>query len=109
MRRPMMFLALALMLALCSVAATAQTQVYKSEKIEYTLELPSDTWRAIAEPDAVHQHAEFIYGDRNDGYLRVRKEVVDADTTPSELARRDQHWSIKDKICRGVIKICDGP
>ena len=56
---------------------------------EYTLDLPSPTWKVISEPDAAHEHAEFVNGDRLEGYLQIRKEVVDADTTPSELARRD--------------------
>ena len=56
---------------------------------EYTIELPSAEWRMIAEPDAAHEHAEFVYGDRLKGYLQIRKEVVDAGTTASDLARRD--------------------
>ena len=32
---------------------------------------------------------EFVNGDRLEGYLQIRKEVVDAGTTPSDLARRD--------------------
>ena len=35
------------------------------------------------------EHAEFVNGDRLEGYLQIRKEVVDAGTTPSDLARRD--------------------
>ncbi len=64
-------------------------QQYTSDKVDYSLDLPSSTWRVIAEPDAAHEHTEFVYGDRLDGYLQIRKEVVDAGTTPSELARRD--------------------
>ncbi len=94
MRRLMMFLTVALVVAFSTLAVMAQSHVYESEKVEYTLELPSAAWRTIAEPDSVHQHAEFIYGDRNDGYLRVRKEVVDRDTMPSELARRDQEQKL---------------
>ncbi len=71
----------------CSLA-TAQ-QAYTSDQVEYTLELPSSAWRAISEPDAAHEHAEFVYGERLDGYLQIRKEVVDAGTTASDLARRD--------------------
>ncbi|MDQ2922643.1 MAG: hypothetical protein M3R52_13655 [Acidobacteriota bacterium] len=71
----------------CSLA-TAQ-QAYTSDQVEYTLELPSSAWRAISEPDAAHEHAEFVYGDRLEGYLQIRKEVVDAGTTASDLARRD--------------------
>lgn len=69
-----------------SVFAVAQ-EVYDGG--EYTLELPSPTWKVISEPGAAHEHAEFVNGDRLEGYLQIRKEVVDADTTPSELARRD--------------------
>jgi hypothetical protein len=55
----------------------------------YTIELPSATWKVITEPDAAHEHAEFVNGDRLEGYLQIRKEVVEAETTPSDLARRD--------------------
>jgi hypothetical protein len=55
----------------------------------YTLDLPSATWKVISEPDETHEHAEFVNGDRLEGYLQVRKEVVDAGTTPSDLGRRD--------------------
>jgi len=56
---------------------------------EYTIELPSPVWKVITEPDATHVHAEFVNGDRLEGYLQIRKEAVDADTTASEVARRD--------------------
>lgn len=71
----------------CSIAAAQQA--YTSDQVDYTLELPSSAWRAISEPDAAHEHAQFVYGDRLDGYLQIRKEVVDAGTTASDLARRD--------------------
>jgi hypothetical protein len=76
--------------------STAEAQVvYTNDQVDYSLELPSATWRAISEPDAAHEHAEFVYGDRLDGYLQIRKEVVDAGTTPSELARRDQDQKLR--------------
>jgi len=64
-------------------------QLYTSDKVDYSFDLPSSTWRVIAEPDAVHEHTEFVYGDRLEGYLQIRKEVVDAATKPSDVARRD--------------------
>jgi len=76
------------LLAIGSSTAAAQ-QLYSSDKVGYSLELPSAAWRVISEPDAAHEHTEFVYGDRLEGYLQIRKEAVDAGTTPSELARRD--------------------
>jgi hypothetical protein len=71
----------------CSLAVAQEP--YTSEQIDYTIELPSNAWRVISEPDGTHERAEFVYGDRLEGYLQIRKEMVDAGTTPSDLARRD--------------------
>lgn len=76
-----------LLAATCSTAAAQEA--YTNDKIDYVIELPSPTWRVISEPDAAHEHVEFVNGDRLDGHLQVRKEIVDAGTTPSDLARRD--------------------
>lgn len=91
MRRILVF-ALVL-IGLMTPAALAQ-QVYTHEAVEYTFELPSPTWKSILEPDAAH-HPEFVYGDRLDGYLTIRKEVVDPGTTAGELARRDQDLKLR--------------
>jgi hypothetical protein len=83
-----------LLIAGSSSLAVAQ-ESYTSDQVDYTIELPSSLWRAISEPDAAHEHAEFVYGDRLDGYLQIRKEVVDAGTTPSDLARRDMEQKLR--------------
>ena len=83
-----MFLAVAFLALTCSLASAQE--VFSNDNIDYSIELPSPTWRVISEPDAAHEHVEFVYGDRLDGYLQIRKEVVDAGTTASDLARRDR-------------------
>jgi hypothetical protein len=84
------FLVLSILILIAAGCSTAAAQqAYTSDQVGYTLELPSTAWRAISEPDAAHEHAQFVYGDRLDGYLQIRKEVVDAGTTASNLARRD--------------------
>jgi len=87
MRRLTILLALVVISVAASTAALAQETFNNAD---YTLELPSERWRAIQEPDSLHEHAEFVYGDRMDGYLRVRKEVVEAGVTASDLLHRDQ-------------------
>lgn len=77
----------------CSLAAAQEA--YTSDQVDYTIELPSALWRAISEPDAASGHAEFVFGDRLEGYLQIRKEVVDAGTTPSDLARRDLEQKLR--------------
>ena len=92
MRRILVFALL--LIGLMTPVAFSQ-QLYTHEKVEYTFELPSALWKSILEPDNAHPHPEFVYGDRLDGYLTIRKEVVDAGTTPSEIARRDQDLTLR--------------
>lgn len=83
-----------ILLAASAVTVLAQ-ETHTSDQGEYSIELPSNLWRAISEPDAVHEHAKFVYGDRMDGYLQIRKEIVDAGTTPSSVAQRDQDQKLR--------------
>lgn len=77
------------------ISVVSAQQTYSSDTVEYTFDIPSPTWKSILEPDATHPHPEFVYGDRLDGYLTIRKEVVDAGTTPSQLARSDQDLKLQ--------------
>ncbi len=85
--------ALVILALSCSLAAGQD--VYSNDKIDYVIELPSAVWRVISEPDAAHEHVEFVFGDRLDGHLQIRKEVVDAGTKASDLARRDQDQKLR--------------
>ncbi len=94
MRRLISLIAGAGLLALC-LTAQAQTQTFDDARAGYTFELPAPTWRATVRPDAEHEHTEFVNGDRGDGYLRIRKEVVDDGTAPSALSRRDHELKLR--------------
>ena len=89
MRSVITFLGLFTLLAF-GVSVVAQDHSYTSPKVDYTVSFPSPTWRLTDEPDEVHQHTEFIYGDRNDGLLRIRKEALEQGTTIRDFAHRDQ-------------------
>jgi len=74
---------------------TAQEHNYTSSKVGYIVDFPSATWRLIGEPDDMHQHAEFVYGDRNEGYLRIRKEALDEGLAIKDFAIRDQDQKVR--------------
>jgi hypothetical protein len=98
-RSAITFLGLCFLAALSPSAthlrASPQEHSYASAKVNYVVDFPSATWRLIDEPDELHQHAEFVYGDRNDGYLRIRKEALDGGLTVDEFARRDQDQKVR--------------
>ena len=70
--------------------AGAQATTFERESVEYRLELPSPAWRAVRRVD-VHDHYDFVNGDdRGDGYLRIRRSLVEAGVTPKELHLADE-------------------
>ena len=95
MHRRTMLLASLVFCVVGSSIANPQSVVFTSSKVDYTLELPSATWKVISEPDAVHEHTEFVNGERLDGYLQIRKEVVEAGKSPSDVARVDQEQTLR--------------
>ena len=88
MRIPKLALIVAVIIVSYSLAGAQES--FSNDNVPYTLELPSPTWRAISEPDAAHEHLEFVYGDRLEGFLQIRKEMVDSGMTAADVARRDR-------------------
>lgn len=78
-----------------SITTLAQTETFTDANVDYTFELPSAAWRLIEKPDAERTSAGFIYGDRMDGYLQIRKEVVDAGVTPQDFSRRESQQRLR--------------
>ena len=100
--------ALFLCTLLFSFTASAQTVTFDREGIEFQLDLPSSAWRAVPRLD-VHDHVEFIYDDDEaNGYLRLRKSLVDAGTTATALFKRDEKWSLRSLPGYVVCGACEG-
>lgn len=102
MRRLINTAACALALAL-TAAAQQGPQVYTNDSVDYAFELPNATWRTVPRSDSVHEHVEFIYQDRSDALLRIRKEVVADDAKPAALADRDREnkWRYQNGFVEG--------
>ena len=78
-----------------STNASAQTQTFTREGVEYVLDLPSSSWRAVSRVD-VHEHLEFVDGDDySNGYLRLRKKLVTPATTSEHLFSEAEKWELQ--------------
>jgi hypothetical protein len=73
-----------------SAAAYAQSFTYTNPNVNYSVEFPSEIWRNTAQPDEIRGQAEWVYGNRNDGYLQIKKEAVEAGTSTSGFAHSDR-------------------
>ena len=71
--------------------AGAQTQSFSREGVEFVLDFPSSSWRAVTRID-VHEHVEFINGtDTRNGYLRLRKHLVAPGTNAATLFAEEEN------------------
>jgi hypothetical protein len=89
---------LAVVVALVTLAmsgAMAQEQNYTDPNVDYTLDFPNPTWRLIAKPDSIRSQAEFVYGDRLDGYLQIRKDSLEGEETLTDYSRRYRDQTLR--------------
>lgn len=91
------------------ISATAQVQTFTRDGLEYTLDLPSTSWRPVSRVD-VHDHFEFINGDHpGNGYLRIRKNLVKPGTGAADLFREAEKWEFQRLpgyvVCSGGLGI----
>ena len=91
---------------LLSMTTTAQTQTFTRDGLDYALDLPSPSWRAVSRVD-VHEHFEFINGDdTGNGYLRLGKKFVAPSTTTEDLFRQNEKWELQ--MLPGYVVCSDG-
>ena len=101
-------LLLPILLILSFVTLKAQTQTFTKDDLEYIVELPSPAWQAVQRLD-VHNHVEFIYGDDyTNGYLRLRKKLLAAGTTPTDVFLNDEKWELQSLPGYIVCSDCKG-
>lgn len=83
-----------LFLVTLTLTANAQTQSFSREGVEFVLDFPSSSWRAVTRVD-VHEHVEFINGtDKRNGYLRVRKNLVTAGSSAATMFAEDEKYDL---------------
>ena len=82
-------LTLVLILGVFSVT-NAGTRSYEHERGDYTLELPSSSWRIVQLHGIAHPRTEFVNGKQSVVRLRIRRVYTTASS--AELAGRHQNW-----------------
>jgi hypothetical protein len=71
-------------------SAFAQRTTFSNENVEYTFDLPNETWKIIAPPSKVSPNVEYVYGDRSGGHFEIRKLTVKADDLMSDIIANEE-------------------
>jgi hypothetical protein len=81
-------------LALFGAISFAQT-TFKDDNVPYTFEIPEATWKMTVKPSATNPTVEYVYGDRTDGHLEIRRIQTSANELLSELIEKEKEQKLQ--------------
>lgn len=90
--RSMMLSALVL---LVGTFAMAQTETFSDTNADYTFALPDAKWKMTVKPSATSPNVEYVFGDRIDGHLEVRKISIGKDELVGELIQNGEEQKLQ--------------
>lgn len=84
----------ALSIVVASIPILGQT-TFNDDNVPYTFEIPEPTWRMTVKPTAQNQTVEYVYGDRMDGLLEIRKITTSPNEPISDVISREQEQRLQ--------------
>lgn len=96
MRRFLFSLALSLCLSVIfGTSVFAQSQTFSDVNADYTFDLPDAAWKMVSKPTATSPNVEYVYVDRLDAHLEIRKLASKSDELVSDVIARDQEQKLQ--------------
>lgn len=84
------FILLVTVVALTALSAFAQGETFSDPNVEYTFTLPEPKWKMTVKPSATSPNVEYVYGDRVDGHLEVRKLTIAKDAIMTDVVQDEE-------------------
>lgn len=84
----MIFASIAMFLA--AVPAMAQADMFSDPTVDYSFQLPEPKWKMTVKPSVTSPNVEYVYGDRFDGHLEVRRLTVAKDSILSDIVQSEE-------------------
>jgi hypothetical protein len=80
-----------LILTGASLAAYSQSaSTFSDPNVEYTFMLPDAGWKMITKPSATSPNVEYVYNDRREALMSVRKIAITKDAPLSDVIRSEE-------------------
>jgi len=67
-----------------------QTENFSDPNVDYGFDVPDVKWKMTVKPSATSPNVEYVYGDRNDGHLEVRRLKVAKDAVIGDIMRDEE-------------------
>jgi hypothetical protein len=72
-----------------------QNLTFSDLNTAYTFDLPEAAWKQTVKPTAGNGNVEYVYGDRRDGHLEIRKITIASGELLSDVIRREQEQKLQ--------------
>ena len=69
---------------------TAQESNFSDPNVDYSFVLPEAGWKMIAKPSATSPNVEYVFNDRREGHLEVRRLTVAKDAYMTDIMRDEE-------------------
>ena len=77
-------------IAVLAVAAAAQDEVFSDPNVNYSFVLPDAKWKMTVKPSTTSPNVEYVYGDRIDSHLEVRKLNIAKDAILTDVIQDEE-------------------
>lgn len=75
---------------LATVGVFAQDELFTDANVAYSFGVPDAKWKMTIKPSATSPNVEYVYGDRLDGHLEVRRLTVARDAILTDVVQNEQ-------------------
>lgn len=86
----LMLVLIAIAAFLAAVPSMAQTETFSDPTVDYSFQLPDGKWKMTVKPSATSPNVEYVYGDRVDGHLEIRKLTVTKDAILTDIVQAEE-------------------
>jgi hypothetical protein len=77
-----------------------QVSSFSDPAVDYGFDVPDAKWKMTTKPSATSPNVEYVFVDRNDGHLQVRKLTVANDAILSDVIRNEE---VKLQLMPGYV------
>jgi hypothetical protein len=71
-------------------SAFAQNNVFSDDSVDYSFDLPEATWKQTVKPSTTSPNVEYVYGDRANGHLEVRRVALKSGEMLSDTIKSEE-------------------
>ena len=79
-----------ILMILAVVSAFGQNERFSDTNVDYSFDIPDAKWKMTVKPSATIPNVEYVFIDRNDGHLEVRRLKTLKDAILADIVREEE-------------------